>query len=411
MNPEQFRRLEDLFERACQLPNDELADFVSEVRSDDTEIARALDELLSEDAALQSTPSHLDDRLDLSTEALIREVSQESELESIGPYRLVRSIGQGGMGMVYEAIHEGLSRRVALKLLRSDALLPKLVRRIEQEAHILAKLDHPGIARVYDASSLETPLGRQPYFAMELIEGRTLTETFEARQSTLEERIEILAQVAEAVHYAHEHGVVHRDLKPTNVLVVETSTKGQLEAETSPPLRAKILDFGIAKLSESDVRITTMRGNVFQLIGTLQYMSPEQAQGVDGEIDSRSDVYSLGVILYEALAGDLPYEVSRESMIDAIDTIRSVPPRPLRERAPEVSVALEAVVTQCLAKDPARRMASAGDLARALRDILLTGTTPSAPGTTDRSVLPSHWGILILTLAIAGLLSWLLWFR
>ena len=208
--------------------------------------------------------------------------------ETIGNYRILGILGEGGMGTVYEAEQDQPHRKVALKVIRPDFVIPELIRRFSRESEVLGRLQHPGIAQIYEAGTSEGPRGPQPFFAMELVKGQPLTEYASARSLTLTQRLELFALVCDAVHYAHQKGVIHRDLKPANILV---------DAAGQP----KILDFGVARLTDADVQ-ATRQTSVGEVIGTLQYMSPEQVNADPGDIDIRSDVYSLGVILYELLS-------------------------------------------------------------------------------------------------------------
>ncbi len=180
---------------------------------------------------------------------------------TIAAFRIVRRLGAGGMGVVYEAHRIGCPGRVALKVLRAMPSAPQSRRRFEHEAEILRRLDHPGIARLYEAGTVETDEGPQPYFAMELVDGRPLPDF--ARALPRRARLNLVAALCDAVHHAHTRGVIHRDLKPSNVLV-------------DGGVRPRVLDFGVARLTDSDLRTTTLRTDVGQLVGTLPYMSPEQ---------------------------------------------------------------------------------------------------------------------------------------
>jgi len=218
---------------------------------------------------------------------------------NIGRYRILRLLGEGGMGAVYEAEQEQPRRIVALKVIKPGHASPELLRRFEQESQVLGRLQHPGIAQIYEAGAADTVFGRQPWFAMELIHGQTLRVWAEAHRPNTPQRLEIMARICEAVHHAHQRGLIHRDLKPGNILVDETG-------------QPKILDFGVARVTDSDAQ-ATRQTDMGQLVGTLAYMSPEQVLGDPLELDTRSDVYALGVILYELLAGRLPYKLDQKT--------------------------------------------------------------------------------------------------
>ena len=207
--------------------------------------------------------------------------------KTFGAYRIVRVLGEGGMGTVYEAEQDQPRRRVALKVIKPGMAGPELLRRFDLEAQALGRLQHPGIAQIYEAGTADTAFGAQPYFAMEYIEGQELPDYIKKYNPNMRARLKLVALVCEAVHHAHQRGLIHRDLKPRNILVTD---RGQ----------PKILDFGVARVTDSDTQ-ATRQTDVGQLIGTLAYMSPEQVLADPLELDIRSDVYALGVILYETL--------------------------------------------------------------------------------------------------------------
>jgi eukaryotic-like serine/threonine-protein kinase len=226
---------------------------------------------------------------------------------SIGPYRIVRLVGEGGMGVVYEAEQKQPRRIVALKVIRSGLGDPRLIRRFEQESLALARLQHPGIAQIYEAGTAEDGFGSQPYFAMEFVRGEPLLQYAEAKHLSAREKLRLMVKICDAVHHAHLRGIIHRDLKPANILVDESG-------------QPKILDFGVARAVDSDAHVTRQT-DLGQLVGTLAYMSPEQVLGDPLELDARSDVYALGVTLYELLCGRLPYRLSPK-LHEAVQTIR-----------------------------------------------------------------------------------------
>ena len=214
----------------------------------------------------------------------------------IGPYRLLQVIGEGGMGTVYMAEQaEPVRRRVALKVVKPGMDSRQVLARFEAERQALAMMDHPNIARVLDAGS--TPNGR-PYFVMELVKGVPITKFCDERRLTPRQRIGLFVAVCQAVQHAHQKGVIHRDLKPSNVLVA-------LYDDVPVP---KVIDFGIAKATGARLTEGTFFTEFGAIIGTLEYMSPEQAQLNQLDVDTRSDVYSLGVLLYELLTGSTPMD-------------------------------------------------------------------------------------------------------
>ncbi len=275
---------------------------------------------------------------------------------SIGRYRIVGVLGTGGMGTVYEAEQDQPQRRVALKVIRPEFIIPDLVRRFERESEVLGRLQHPGIAQIYEAGTFGEQGVAQPFFAMELIKGQSITEFASARVLDLTARLELFARVCDAVHYAHRQGVIHRDLKPANILV---------DAQGQP----KILDFGVALLTDADVQ-ATRQTSIGEVIGTLQYMSPEQVNADPVQVDTRSDVYSLGVILYELLAGRVPYDLARKLIFEAARIILLEDPAPISSADRRLKGDIEIIVAKALEKERERRYASAEDLASDVRRFL-----------------------------------------
>ena len=271
-----------------------------------------------------------------------------------GPFRLIRMLGSGGSGVVFEAEQEHPRRRVAVKILRHSLILPDTSGRMRREAQVLAQLQHPGIAQIYMADTVETEAGPQAYLAMELVEGRPLDRFVREENPPLRARLDLFLNICGAVQHAHDMGVVHRDLKPDNILV-----DGQG--------RPRVLDFGVARMTDADMQVTTFQAGTGQVIGTLPYMSPEQAAGRFHELDIRSDVYSMGVVLYEMLTAQLPYEVRERSLHEVLRLIQEAEPVRPRRWIPDLHVDLETILLKCLKKDPRRRYWSVMDLAGDLR--------------------------------------------
>jgi eukaryotic-like serine/threonine-protein kinase len=284
----------------------------------------------------------------------------------IARYRILRLIGEGGMGSVYEAEQDLPRRIVALKIVKPGLATPELLRRFELESQALGRLQHPGIAQIYEAGTADTGRGPQPYFAMEFIRGKKLTDYAEEHHLNTRERMEMMSKIAEAVHHAHQRGLIHRDLKPANILVDETG-------------QPKIVDFGVARTTDSDMQASSQT-DMGQLVGTLAYMSPEQVLADPLELDTRSDIYSLGVILYELLAGRLPYTISR-NLHKNIQTIRDDDPIKLSAVNRTYHGDIETIVQKALEKDKAMRYASAtgmaADILRYLRDEPIAARPPS----------------------------------
>ncbi|USN98641.1 MAG: tetratricopeptide repeat protein [Phycisphaeraceae bacterium] len=288
---------------------------------------------------------------------------------SIGPFRVVEELGRGGMGVVYRAEQSHPRRVVALKVMRPGLVSDAASARFRREAQVLALLRHPGIGQIYQAGSAPIDGRGEPvsFFAMELIEGDTLTAYASKRELSTRERLALLAEVAHAVHHAHTKGVIHRDLKPSNVLVDEHD-------------RVKVLDFGIARLADADSPVATL-SETGQLIGTLAYMSPEQVTGAIADLDTRSDVFALGVIGYELLSGRLPHALEGRSVVESVRTIAEGEIKPLSSIDVRLRGDAATIIGKALEKDRDRRYQSADefaqDIERFLRDEPIMARPPS----------------------------------
>ncbi len=243
-------------------------------------------------------------------------------LKTVGPYKLLHQLGEGGMGVVWLAEQETpVRRRVALKLIRGSIGSREAVARFEAERQALAMMQHPNIARVLDAGTTESG---DPFFAMELVKGVSITSYCDKNRLSVMERIDLFIPVCNAIQHAHQKGILHRDLKPSNVLI-------EICDENPTP---KVIDFGLAKALEHTTKLTdkTMFTEFGQVVGTMQYMSPEQAEMNNLDIDTRTDIYSLGVLLYELLIGSTPLDtetVGNNGLLHVLDLIRETdPPTP-----------------------------------------------------------------------------------
>jgi len=362
-------RLKRLFDEAVDLPPEARAAFIDRECSDDTTLrAEVADLLQHHDAATGDflrEPVYRPPKRATATacgkdsaSASGRDWGGGPLPERIGRYRIVRIVGEGGMGTVFEARQEHPSRTVALKVVRPSLASPSLVKRLHQEATILGQLQHPGLAQVYEAGMAEVSgaadLGDQPFFAMEFVRGLPINDFVRVHESEPREILMLMADVCDALQHAHEHGIVHRDLKPANILV-------------TPEGRPKVLDFGIARFIGPGEHMHTMLTQTGQLVGTLAYMSPEQVTGDTARIDARSDVYCLGVILFELLAGRPPYDMHDRTMPEIARIIHEEEPSQLRSFDSLFRGDIETIVAKAMEKEPARRYGSARDMAEDIR--------------------------------------------
>ena len=357
MKPEQYQRVREVYHRVCDEPPSQWGRLLEEICSGDVELRGHVERLLEietrEPGFLESPPPP----------------PPVEAPERVGRYRIVRLIGEGGMGVVYEAEQDDPKRRVALKLIRPGMVSPKLLQRFRHEAQVLGQLRHQGIAQIYEAGTEDRGQGGQPYFAMELVTGRLLPEYAESQNLGTRDRLELVARVCDALHHAHQKGVIHRDLKPGNILV---------EAGGRP----KILDFGVARATDADIQTVTMHTDVGELVGTVPYMSPEQASGEPEALDIRSDIYAIGVITYELLAGRLPYEIQNRAIYEAVRVIREEEPSRLSSVSKVYRGDVETIVAKALEKDKDRRYQSAAELAADIRRYLHDEPIAARPAST-----------------------------
>ena len=356
-----YERCKRVFVAARELPTHERAGYVTRVCADDVALMREVFDLLMLDTR-GAVPE-----LDHSPAASALELlSADTASGHAGRWRLLHEIGRGGMGVVHLAVAED-GTTAAVKLLGLGTLSPDVRERFRLEAEILHRLDHPGIARVLDEGDVTAAGGiTRPWIAMEYVDGLPLLRHAEERALDTRQRLELLADVCDAVQHAHAQGIVHRDLKPSNILV---------RADGRPV----VLDFGVARLTAGDDRDTALLTRTGQLVGTPQYMSPEQVKGDPAAVGPASDVYSLGVIAYELLTGKPPYDASLRSLHHAVATILTAEPTPLGRHEARFAGALERIVGKAIEKSVVDRYLDAGELADDLRRHL-QGRTVRARG-------------------------------
>ncbi len=409
---------EDIFRNAIQLENrDEQARYVEKACGDDIELRKAIEALLQHHYAgsILDAPAFEADLLDEGT------AITEAPGATIGRYKLLEKVGEGGMAVVYMAEQqEPVRRRVALKIIKLGMDTKSVIARFEAERQALAMMDHPSIAKVFDAGATEA--GR-PYFVMELVTGVSITEYCDKNSLSTIERLELFIQVCNAVQHAHQKGIIHRDIKPTNVMVTQHDGK---------PI-PKVIDFGIAKAINQKLTEKTLFTRYAHIIGTPAYMSPEQAELSDLDVDTRTDIYSLGVLLYELLTGTPPFseeELRQAGYLEMQRVIREQEPlRPStklstlgktltdvakrRSSTPDllrkaVRGDLDWIVMKSLEKDRARRYETANGLALDIRrHIEHEPVLARGPSTTYRvgKFLRRHRSQTIAVLALAVAVS------
>jgi serine/threonine protein kinase/ABC-type transport system substrate-binding protein len=360
------RRISELFERAVRLPLNQRSDFLVQACGEEAALREELESLVRHheqsppgflSPAVRSPVRRLDlPPLDAGQAGAPPNRAFEPPIDSIEGYQITKELHRGGQGVVYQAIQKSTRRKVALKvMLEGPFASEKTKRRFEREVELIASLHHPNIVSVFD-----TGVSHGKYwFAMDYIRGRPLDQYAAGKDLSIERALQLFAKICEAVNYAHQRGVIHRDLKPGNIMVDDQG-------------EPHVLDFGLAKVAgaeafgDSRPMLVSVTG---QVVGTLPYMSPEQAKGDPSQIDIRTDVYSLGVMLYELLTGKYPYVVVGQ-MADVLHNIQEAEPRRPSTIRRQIKNELETVLLKALAKDRQRRYQSAAELGRDLQHYL-----------------------------------------
>lgn len=365
-----FQLISNLFERARAMPRDRRVAFVREHCGIDQTMVQELLQLLDhhdEQDGLLAQP--------VAGEMAIEEISRlatslDRELPPrIGRYLIQRKIGEGGMGVVYLAEQENPRRQVAVKVIRPGVVNHDTLKRFDLEVAVLGRLQHPGIARIYEAGTQDEGTDTQPYFAMEYVPGAPMLKYANDHSLNVSSRLQLFANVCDAVEHAHQRGVIHRDLKPSNVLIDDVG-------------QPKILDFGVARATSSDLQISTMHTDVGQLIGTVAYMSPEQVLGHANQIDTRSDIFALGVMLYELVSGRLPYDLTDHTIVAAARVISEQEPSSLTTVNRQYRGDLDTIVQKAMEKEPDRRYQTAAALAGDIRHYLNDEPIVARPAST-----------------------------
>lgn len=347
MTPERYARICELFDAAVALPPQERDTFLGKACGNDTALhEEVLDLVVHDELGREEKLFDPPFRIQNDTH-LAKETSKDVNIDRrIGPYVIRRHLSSGGMGSVYLAARaDDFTQQAAIKLIKGEFVSAEMVLRFRHERQVLAALNHPNIAHLLDGGTTEDG---KPFFIMEFIEGQPLDRYCAKQHFDVRARLKLFTTICAAIQYAHQRAVIHRDLKPGNILVTHDG-------------QPKVLDFGIARVTDPNLRLTDLSTEAGRPIGTPAYMSPEQAIG-DPLLDVRSDVYALGVICYELLTGRLPHDLKNRSIPERLRIITEQTPTPLRSVSPTLSSDLETIVSKAIEKDRDRRYPSVAEL-------------------------------------------------
>lgn len=378
MSVDRDRRAVEIFEAVCDLSAAEMAERIPELCGGDEQLEQLVQRMVDLDDA-EGTRGHIG--AGVGGEYVRRSLAagHGRAPSRIGRYEIIREIGRGGMGVVYEAAQEAPSRRVALKVIRSDYGAPEIIQRFRRESEFLGRLEHPCIAQIFEAGTDESGVA---FFAMELVEGPPLDVYLRQQQPVRSDIIRLFESICDAIQHAHQKGVIHRDLKPANVLIrtpmtgvttVPAAGGSSAEPTARPTISGglgplpKLLDFGVARLMDSGLEAVTLNTQPGQLIGTPAYMSPEQLDAEPTAVDARSDIYAVGVMLYHALCGRMPFHIAGKSLAESMRILRESPVTPIGSIDRSLRGDLETIVATAMDRDPKRRYASVAALGDDLR--------------------------------------------